>query len=52
MAKWKLQTELSLQQKSEVLQRIQKGESERKLAEKYGVLKSTTANIKKMNIPL
>ena len=35
MAKRKLQTELSLQQKSEVLLRIQKGESQRKLAEQY-----------------
>ena len=33
MAKWKLQTELSVQQKSEVLLLIQKGESQRKLAE-------------------
>lgn len=47
MAKRKLQTELSLQQKSEVLQRIQKGESQRKLAEQYGVSKTTIANIKK-----
>ena len=42
-----LQTELSLQQKSEVLLRIQKDESQRKLAEKYGVSKTTTAKIKK-----
>jgi DNA-binding XRE family transcriptional regulator len=52
MDKRKLQTELTLQQKSEVLQRKQKGESQRKLAEKYGVSKSTIANIKKMNTPL
>ena len=45
--KRKLQTELSLQQKSEVQLRIQKGESQRKLAEKYGVSKTKTANIKK-----
>ena len=37
MAKRKLQTKLSLQHKSEVLLRIQKGESQCKLAEKYGV---------------
>ena len=37
MAKRKLQTELILQQKSEVLLCIQKGESQCKLAEKYGV---------------
>ena len=47
LANQKLQTELSLQQKSEVLLRIQKGESQRKLAEQYGVLKTTIANIKK-----
>ena len=47
MAKWKFQTELSLQQKSEVLLRIQKGESQRKLAKQYGVSKTTIANIKK-----
>ena len=47
MARRKLQTELSLQQKSEVLLRIQKGESQRKLAERYGVSKTTIANIKK-----
>ena len=47
MAKRKLQTELSLQEKSEVLLRIQKGESQRKLAEQYGVSKTTIANIKK-----
>ena len=47
MAKRKLQTELSLQQKSEVLLLIQKGESQRKLAEPYGVSKMTIANIKK-----
>jgi len=47
MAKRKLQTELSLQQKSEVLLRIQKGESQRKLAEQYSVSKTTIANIKK-----
>ena len=47
MAKRKLQTELSLQQKSEVLLRIQKGESQRKLGEQYGVSKKTIANIKK-----
>jgi uncharacterized protein YerC len=46
-AKWKLQTELSLQQKIEVLLRIQKGESQRKHAEHYGVSKTTIANIKK-----
>jgi transposase len=45
MAKRKLQTELSLQQKSEVLLRIQKGESQRKLAEQYGVSKTTIATI-------
>jgi DNA-binding NarL/FixJ family response regulator len=37
---------------SEVLQRIQKGESQRKLAEQNGVSKTTIANIKKMNTPL
>ena len=42
-----LQTELSLQQKSEVLLRIQKGKSQRKLAKQYGVSKTTIANIKK-----
>jgi len=47
MAKRKLQTELSLQQKSEVLLRIQKGESQRKPAEQYGVSKTTIVNIKK-----
>ena len=47
MAKRKLQTELSLQQKREVLLRIQKGESQRKLAEQYGVSKTTIANNKK-----
>jgi len=47
MVKQKLQTELSLQQKSEVLLRIQKGESQRKLAEQYGVSKTIIANIKK-----
>ena len=47
MAKRKLQTELSLQQKSKVLLRIEKGESQRKLAEQYGVSKTTIANIKK-----
>ena len=52
MAKQKLQTELSLQQKSEVLLRTQRGESQRKLAEQYGVSTTTIANIKKMNIPL
>jgi DNA-binding GntR family transcriptional regulator len=55
MTKRKLQMELSLQQKSEVLQRIQKiqkGESQRKLAEQYGVSKMTIVNIIKMNSPL
>jgi len=47
MAKQKLQTELSLRQKSEVLLRIQKGESQCKLAEQYGVSKTTIANTKK-----
>ena len=47
MAKRKFQTELSLQKKSEVLLHIQKGESQRKLAEQYGVSKTTIANIKK-----
>ena len=47
MAKRKLQTELSLQQKSEALLRIQKGESQCKSAEQYGVSKKTIANIKK-----
>ena len=47
MAKQKLQTDLSLQQKSEVLLHIQIGESQRKLAEQYGVSKMTIANIKK-----
>ena len=47
MAKRKLQTELRLQQKSEVLLRIQKGESQRKLAEQYGVSETTIVNIKK-----
>jgi len=47
MAKRKLQTELSLQQKSEVLLRIQKGESQRKLAEQNGMSKMKIANIKK-----
>jgi hypothetical protein len=37
VAKRTLQTELSLQQKSEVLLSIQKGESQHKLAEQYGV---------------
>jgi transcriptional regulator with XRE-family HTH domain len=46
MAKRKLQMELSLQQKSEVLQRIQKGESQSKLAEQYGV-SNTIVSIKK-----
>jgi DNA-binding XRE family transcriptional regulator len=49
MAKRKLQMELSLRQKSEVLLRIQKGESQRKLAEQYGVSKTTIANIKTEN---
>ena len=40
MAKRKLQTELSFQQKSEVLLRIQKGESQRKLTEQCGVSNS------------
>ena len=47
MAKWKLQTELSLQQKSEFLLRIQKGERQRKLAAQYGVSKMTIVNFKK-----
>src|SRR5215468_2741478 len=47
MVKRKLQTELSLQQKSEVLLHIQKGESQRKLAEQYGASKTANANIKK-----
>jgi hypothetical protein len=47
MAKWKLQTELSLQQKSEVLLHLQKGESQRKLAKQYGMSKTTTVTIKK-----
>ena len=47
MAKQKLKTELSLQQESEVLLRMQKGESQHKLAEQYGVSKTTIANIKK-----
>ena len=47
IAKRKLQTELSLQQKSEVLLRIEKGESQRKLAEQNGMSKTTIANIKK-----
>ena len=47
MAKHKLQTELSLQQKSEVLLRIRKSESQRKLAEQCGVSKTTIANNKK-----
>jgi DNA-binding XRE family transcriptional regulator len=47
MAKQKMQTELRLQQKSEVLLRIQKGESQRKLAEQYGLSKTTAANVKK-----
>ena len=42
----KLQTELSLQQKSEVLLRVQKGEGQRKLAEQYGLSKTTIASIK------
>jgi transcriptional regulator with XRE-family HTH domain len=46
MTKRKLQTEMCLQQKSEVLLRIQKGESQRKAAEEYGVSKMTIANIK------
>ena len=45
-AKRKLQTELSLQQKS-VLLCIQKGQSQRKLAEQYGMSKTTIRNIKK-----
>jgi transcriptional regulator with XRE-family HTH domain len=47
MAKQKLQTELRLQQKSEILLCIHKGESQRKLAEQYGMSKTTIANIKK-----
>ena len=47
MAKQKLQRELSLQQKSEVLLRIHKGESQRKLAKQYGMSKTTIVNIKK-----
>ena len=47
MAKQKLQTVLSLQQKSEVLLCIQKGESQCKLAEQYGASETTIANIKK-----
>ena len=47
MAKRKLQTELSLQQKSEILLRIEKVESQRKLAEQYFVSKTKTANIQK-----
>ena len=47
MAKRKLQTELSLQQNSEVLLRLHKGDSQRKLAEQYGVSKTTIVNIKK-----
>jgi DNA-binding XRE family transcriptional regulator len=47
MAKRRLQMEPSLQQKSEVLQRIQKGENQRKLAEQYGVSKTTIVNINK-----
>jgi uncharacterized protein YerC len=50
MAKRKLQIELSLQQKSEVLLRIQKGESQRKLIEQNGVSKTTVANIKKRTL--
>ena len=46
MVRRKLQTELSLQQESEVVLRIQKGESQRKLAEQYGVSKTTVANIR------
>jgi hypothetical protein len=48
MAKRKLQTELSLQQKSEVLPRIQKGESQHKLAEQRRQLQT----LRKMNTPL
>jgi transcriptional regulator with XRE-family HTH domain len=44
--------ELSLQQKSVVLLRIQKGESQRKLAEQYGVSNSTIANIKKNELSI
>ena len=47
MAKRKLQTELSLQKKSEVLLRIQKSESQHKLAEQYDVSKTTIVNINK-----
>ena len=47
MAKRKLETELSLQQKSEVLLCIQKGESQPKLAEQYGMSKTSIAYIKK-----
>jgi DNA-binding XRE family transcriptional regulator len=47
MAKQKLQMELSLQQKSEFLLCIQKGESQCKLAEQYGVSNMTIVNIKK-----
>ena len=47
MAKWNLQTELSLQQKSEVLLCVQKGESQRKLTKQYGMSKMAIANIKK-----
>ena len=47
MAKGKLQTELSLEQKSGVLLRVQKGESQCKFAEQNGVSKTTIENIKK-----
>jgi DNA-binding XRE family transcriptional regulator len=40
------QAEISLQHKSEVQQRIQTGESQRKLAKQYGVSKSKIGNIK------
>jgi DNA-binding NarL/FixJ family response regulator len=52
MAEWKLQMELSLQQRSEVLQHIQKGESQRKLAEQFSMSKTTIKNIKNMNTSL
>ena len=52
MAKRKLQTELNLQQKSEVLLCIQEGKCQRKLAEQYGVSKTTIGNLKKNELSI
>jgi hypothetical protein len=52
MAKQKLQTEVSLQQKSVVLLCIQKGESQRKLAEQLVCQRRQLQTLRKMNTPL